>query len=267
MLPSPTYGPGSANVPLHFGEQNPFLHFELKKEPQTEAKPSRRTLEPYVTGTSVLGIRYKDGVMLSADTLASYGSLARYRSIQRIKPVGKQTVIGCSGEISDFQYLEVLLEDLIDRDNAFDDGSRLRPSEIWNYITRVMYNRRNQFDPLWNQLVVAGYHDGKSFLGQVDSVGSSFEDDTLATGYGAYIARPLLRKAWKEGLSEKEAQEILEQSMRVLYYRDARTINKMQLAKITAEGISISPPYELATEWENNEAALGYPRPSDVTHD
>ena len=29
---------------------------------------------PYVTGTSVLAITYKDGVMLAADTLGSYGS-------------------------------------------------------------------------------------------------------------------------------------------------------------------------------------------------
>ena len=39
--------------------------------------PMKRTQQPIVTGTSVLGIKYKDGVMLAADTLASYGSLAR----------------------------------------------------------------------------------------------------------------------------------------------------------------------------------------------
>ena len=39
--------------------------------------PIKRTQQPIVTGTSVLGIKYKDGVMLAADTLASYGSLAR----------------------------------------------------------------------------------------------------------------------------------------------------------------------------------------------
>ena len=81
----------------------------------------------------------------------------------------------------------------------------------------------------------------------------------MATGYGAYIARPLLRNAYKPDLSEEEARKILEDSMRVLFYRDARTINKMQIATVTAEGITISPPYELETEWYSSEAALGYP--------
>jgi len=197
--------------------------------------------------------------MMTADTLGSYGSLARFRSVQRLKKVGKDTLLGASGEISDFQYLQQLLDELVERDRAFLDGSLLGPSEIHSYLVRVLYGRRNQFDPLWNQLVVAGIRDGKRFLGYIDSVGSSYQDDTVATGYGAYIARPLLRKAWKPDLSEAEAKKILEDSMRVLFYRDARTINKMHIAKATEAGITISEPYELETEWYSSEAALGYP--------
>jgi len=47
--------------------------------------------------------------------------------------------------------------------------------------------------------------------------------------------------------------------MRVLFYRDARTLNRMQLATVTDQGITISEPYELETEWYSSEAALGYP--------
>ena len=32
------------------------------------------------------------------------------------------------------------------------------------------YSRRNKFNPLWNEVLVAGFKDGKPFLGQV-SVG------------------------------------------------------------------------------------------------
>jgi len=46
-------------------------------------------------------------------------------------------------------------------DDANDDGSHLTPSDIHSYLGRVMYNKRNKFDPFWNELVVAGYKDGK----------------------------------------------------------------------------------------------------------
>jgi len=254
---TPTYGPGTANVPMYPTEYNEFL---APKPNKGELKgPSRRTHDPYVTGTSVLGLKYKDGVMLAADTLASYGTLARFRSVERIKHVGKDTLLGASGEISDFQYIQQLLEELVERDRAFSDGSRLSPAEIHSYLVRVLYGRRNKFDPLWNQLLVAGHRNGKSFLGFADSVGTSFEDDTMATGFGAYIARPLLRNAYRPDLTEKEARAVLESCMRVLFYRDARTINKIQIASVSAEGVNISEPFELETEWYSSEAALGYP--------
>eukprot|EP00434_Breviolum_minutum_P038135 symbB.v1.2.033818.t1/scaffold4252.1/size42409/5 len=43
----------------------------------TDAK--QHTLSPIVTGATVVGLKYKDGVILAADTLASYGSEARYK--------------------------------------------------------------------------------------------------------------------------------------------------------------------------------------------
>jgi len=40
-----------------------------------------------VTGTSVLGLAFKDGVVIAADKLGSYGSMARFRNISRILKV------------------------------------------------------------------------------------------------------------------------------------------------------------------------------------
>ena len=50
--------------------------------------------------------------MLAADNLASYGSMARFRDIERLIKVGKYTVIGVGGDISDLQYITRLLDDL-----------------------------------------------------------------------------------------------------------------------------------------------------------
>jgi 20S proteasome subunit beta 7 len=55
----------------------------------------------------------------------------------------------------------------------WDDGNSLGPKEIHSYLTRVMYNRRNKFDPLWNSLVLGGVKKGpkgeEKYLGMVSS--------------------------------------------------------------------------------------------------
>lgn len=40
-----------------------------------------------VTGTSVLGVKFNGGVIIAADMLGSYGSLARFRNISRLMKV------------------------------------------------------------------------------------------------------------------------------------------------------------------------------------
>lgn len=92
--------------------------------------------------------------MMAADTLASYGSLARYKDVRRIQKVGEHCLIGASGEMSDFQSLQEMLANMHQEDVNSDDGYTKTPSEYFHYLRAIMYQRRNKFNPLWNQLLL-----------------------------------------------------------------------------------------------------------------
>ena len=75
-----------------------------------------------------------------------------------------------------------------------------------------------------------------SFLGYVDLLGTTYSSPTLATGFGSHIAQPLLREAFEakagidgtgELLTAEEAETLLDDCMKVLFYRDARSLNKV----------------------------------------
>lgn len=89
-----------------------------------------------------------------------------------------------------------------------------------------------------------------SYLGYVDMYGTSFAEDMLATGMGTHLALPLIRERWSADMSEGEARALLEDCMRVCWYRDTRALNKITLAKVTSEGSLISEPYTLDTKWD-----------------
>jgi 20S proteasome subunit beta 7 len=150
--------------------------------------------------------------------------------VQRLQPVGAYTVVGAGGDMSDFQYTQGVLDALTVDEFAAGDGHDLGPAEIHEYLAQVMYARRSKMDPLWNALLVGGVKAGKRFLAYVDLLGTTYSASTLATGYGNHIAIPLLRKAVEgreDTLTAPEAEKILEDCMRVLFYRDARSINKV----------------------------------------
>lgn len=46
-------------------------------------------------------------------TAGSYGSLARFRDIQRLHPLGTHTILGAAGDMSDFQWLKKELDALL----------------------------------------------------------------------------------------------------------------------------------------------------------
>lgn len=77
-----------------------------------------------------------------------------------------------------------------------------------------------------------------------------YEDNHLATGFGNHVARPILHDEWHENLTFEEGVKLLEKCMRVLLYPDRSAVNKLQIAKITEEGVTISQPYLLRTFWD-----------------
>lgn len=213
--------------------------------------PRQHTKNPYVTGTSVMGIKYKDGILIASDTLGAYGSTKRYKTVQRVFQVNSRVVIGASGEISDYQHIQTLLEELTTDDYRADDGHVLSPQEVYSYLCRVMYNRRNKFDPLWNTLIVGGVQpDGTSFLGMVSMVGTHYTDSHVTTGFANHLARPLFRERQQDDMSEEDALALLYDGLKVCYYRDKQSINKFQVAKVTAAGVNISEPFSLDMKWD-----------------
>lgn len=199
----------------------------------------------------MIGLKFDSGVLIAADTLISYGSLARFRSVQRVVKINDQTIAGASGDYADFQFLHQLMEQKQIEEECFADGHTLTPKGLHSWLTRVQYNRRSKFDPLWTTWLIGGLQDGVPYLGQADMLGTAFTDNAIATGYGAYIALPVLRKRLDENpvLSEAEALKLIEDVMKILYSRDARSLPQYQVAIVKKDGAKITGPFEIDADW------------------
>jgi len=235
---------------------------------QYSSDPVKHTLQPIVTGSSVIALKYKDGVMMVADELLSYGKSARYMGFRRIEPVGKATIIGASGEFSDFQYIRKLLDQEELDDFYAEDGSDKGARQYGEYLGRVMYNRRSKFNPLYNQIVIGGFQDTKvgedrsePYLAYIDNVGTTFEDNFIATGFGGHLSIPMLRKSWHEDMSANDASQLLSDCLRVLYARDCRAFNRFTRATCTRDGgVQIEEGQKIEANWDVaffNEKTIG----------
>jgi len=220
---------------------------------------SQRTTYPSVTGGSVVALKYNGGVLVAADTIMSYGTLAKFDGVVRMAPVGAkgQVLLSAGGDYSDFQQMLKIVNSSAVEEYTMDDGAVMSASAMHHWLTRIMYQRRSKMDPLWNALVLAGVSNGQSYLGTTDMYGTMYADNFIATGMGAHLALPLLRKAWKPDLTEAEARKVLEDCMRVCFYRSCTASNKITIGKASGGTCVVSDIVSLETFWEHPEFVRG----------
>ena len=238
-----------------------------------------------MTGTSVVAIKFKEGVVIATDNLgiaptsahrdpcsaatdcsvASYGSLARFTDIKRLRTFNDTTVIGFGGDVSDMQYIDRLLNSLDVKENYASTGHTLNAKNLHTYLAKIFYKRRSDFNPLWKHILVAGFDgDGKPFLSSADLLGTTFSSPTLATGFGSHLAQPLLRRlipdeSVVDSITKEQAVDALKECMRVLFYRDARSIDEYSIAIITKGGIDLKEQETLEKQsWAFADGIRGY---------
>lgn len=208
------------------------------------------TTKPIVTGGSVLGLKYSEGVLLCSDTLGSYGSMAMFKEIPRMAAIGDSTLIAASGEYSDFQEIVRLLRQKQTEDFIQHDGVKLDARQYASYLSSLMYAKRNKGNPLFNSVLVAGLVNGESYLAYIDLYGTHIIADYNVTGFAHYVAKPIIADAWRPGMSEGEGKELLEKGMRVLWYRDSRASDRIQFARVTRDGVEIEDAYKINSDWD-----------------
>lgn len=163
------------------------------------------------------------------------------------------------------QYIDRLLDSIDVEENYSSNGNTLNAKNVHTYLAKVLYKRRSKFDPLWNHILVAGFDDdGKPFLSSADLLGTTFSAPHLATGFGAHLAIPILRRLFPEeipveNIGKEEAIAAIRDCMKVLFYRDARSSDQYSLAVVTGDGIELQENEKLeAQNWAFAENIRGY---------
>ena len=190
--------------------------------------------------------------------------------MKRLRKFNDTAVVGFGGDVADMQHLNQLLTALDIEERRLAPYPPLSAQNLHKYLTRVLYQRRSKFDPLWTNALVAGLDSAaRPFLASADLKGSAFSAPALATGFGSHLAVPILRRhvpdeAAVERLSQEQAVAIIQECMKVLFYRDARSLDRYSIAVITKDGVELKENEKLEDQsWAFAELIRGYGTQTD----
>ena len=230
-------------------------------------EPIKNSQSVVYSGSSVIGLKYNNGVIIASDTLMCYGgSLSLMHSRERIKVLNERTVIGYSGEFSDMQETSRILNELILEDQLeTNKNGVMGPVELGHYLSSLHYYQRNRLDPYLNSAIVGGIDfNGDVVLMQVDPFGTFLTGNYFTTAFANYFACSLLRNEYPKNpneLTKEQAMNLIRKCFEVLFYRDSKAGDEIQyivLEKVgnnqlkTEDGV-----FKLDTKWEYKQFMQG----------
>lgn len=194
------------------------------------------------TGTSILGIVCKDGVVLAADRRASAGNIVVSKNTQKAIKLNDYVAIAFCGNASDAQMLakivtaELRLKEL---------GSKQRPSikQAANLTANISFRSIRQMSmipSIAGSLIAGCNEDGTTELYTIEPAGSisKVEDYDANYGSGMPFILGLLERQYKKDLSVKEGVELAIEALKSSMQRDVGSGNGMDIFTITKEGIN-----------------------------
>lgn len=172
--------------------------------------PADSSLRP-ATATTVLGVRYAEGVIMVGDRQATEGYTVAHRRIEKVFPADSFAAVAISGTAGVAVEMVKLFQTELEHYEKI-EGMRLSLDGKANLLATMV---RNQLPAAMQGLVVIpifGGYDEKAGVGRLysyDVVGGRYEErDFVTSGSGGREARSYLRGAYTAELDRPAAMTV-----------------------------------------------------------
>lgn len=162
-------------------------------------------------GTTVVSIRYADGVIMAGDRRATSGNLISHRSMEKVFPADSHSAVGIAGAAGPAVELVRLFQLQLEHYEKV-EGSRLSLEGKANQLGAMI---RGNLPAAMQGLVVvplfAGYDQrrGMGRLFEYDVTGGRTEErDYAATGSGSLHAGTVIKVGYRDALSRDEVLDL-----------------------------------------------------------
>ncbi len=191
------------------------------------------------TGTTTVGLKCKDAIILAADKRATAGNLIVDRNVQKIRPITDRIAVTTAGSVSDLQLLEKYLKAEL-RLKRLRSGRDATVAEAANLLAGMVYANIRAFTmiPGITHFLLAGSDSEGLTLYDLYPDGSLTKvDDFVATGSGSVMAFGVLETLWKPTIIEAEGADLALKCVNAALQRDSASGNGIDIYAITKKGV------------------------------
>jgi len=207
------------------------------------------------TGTTILGIVCKDGVVMASDRQSTAGSIIMNKNSEKTKQINDYVLISGTGMVSDIQRVAKILPAELKLKEL---RSKSRPSirQSASLLANISYSgiRQPSVIPQQAGFLLGGFDEnGNTELYSIEPAGSvvKVEDYDANFGSGMPYVLGLLEREYKKDLSVKEGVELAKEALKSSTQRDIGSGYGIDIFTITKDGIKKVVSQEIKPEYKD----------------
>ncbi len=208
------------------------------------------------SGTSILGIVCKDGVVIAGDRQSTAGHVVIDKNAQKVVPITDYLVVAGCGVASDIRMMEKILPAEL---RLKELRSKVRPTvkESANLLGMLNYKNIRQYSAIVNVvgMLLAGMNeDGTIELYSIEPAGTAMKVEEYDANFGSGMDYILgfLERQYKKGLTVKEGVELAIESLKASTQRDSASGYGIDIFTITKDGIKHAVRQKIESKFEND---------------
>ncbi len=187
-------------------------------------------------GTTIVGLVCQDGIILAADTRATYmGGFIANKEARKVWKIDNNLGMLIAGSVGDAQEIIRILK-LHNELYKMNELKPLSPKSATSLLSVILNN--NRMMPFGVGLIVGGLNNEEvPQLYNLDALGGyTTESKFTSSGSGMDIALGYLEDSYKEGLLVKDGIKTAARAISIAMKRDANSGDNILVAAITKSG-------------------------------
>jgi proteasome beta subunit len=197
---------------------------------------SNNVEEKILHGTTTVGIKAKDGVVLCADMRASAGYFIANNNTMKIQKIDDHAGMTMAGGVADAQNITDILKYHANLHRI--QKQEPIPIKSLTRLTSLIF-QQNRGYPFIADILVGGYDKQGPALYNIDMFGSAEEKTYVTTGSGSPVAYGLLEEEYHKDLSVEDAKVIALRAVKAAITRNIGTGDGINISIIDKNGFRL----------------------------
>jgi proteasome beta subunit len=182
------------------------------------------------TGTTILGMVCKEGVVVATERRATMGTLIAHKATKKLYQIDEHLALATAGLVGDLQILSRYLSAEAKLYRLKRD-SKIPVQSAATLMSNILNQRK--FAPYYVQLILAGWDSSGGHVFSLDAAGGSIPDKYTAGGSGSPYVFGVLEDSFRDDMTVNEGIDLALRAVTAAMGRDAASGNGADVAVIT----------------------------------